>query len=189
MDLRQQKLDLRTKSFKLLKEKAFRRERVILASGKESDFYFDLKPAMLDPDGSKWLSELILHELQGIKADRVGGLEMGAVPLISTVAMRSQKFGRYLTGFFIRKERKDHGTKKLIEGEDIAGRNVVILEDVTTSGGSAMDAVRAARAAGANVTLVLSIVDRGEGAADLYAREGIPFRALFRADEFLNSPS
>jgi orotate phosphoribosyltransferase len=99
--------------------------------------------------------------------------------------MKSQKFGRYLTGFFIRKERKDHGTKKLVEGEIIEGKDVVILDGVTTSGGSAMDAVRAARGAGANVTLVLSIVDRGEGAAELYASEGIPFRWLFRADEFL----
>ena len=188
MDLRQQKLDLRTKSFKLLKEKAFRRERVTLSSGKESDFYFDLKPAMLDPEGSRWLSELILHELQGVKADRVGGMEIGAVPLVSPVAMKSQKFGRYLTGFFVRKERKDHGTKKLIEGEDIADKDVVILDDVTTSGKSAMDAVRAARNAGARVTLVLSIVDRGEGAVDLYAKEGIPFKSLFRAQEFLASP-
>src|SRR3990170_2987126 len=176
MDLRHQELDLRTKSFNLLKEKAFRREHVVLASGKDSEFYFDLKPAMLDPDGAKWLSELILHKLQGVKVDRIGGLEMGAVPLVSTVALRSQKFGRYLPGFFIRKERKDHGTKKLIEGDDISGKNVVILDDVTTSGGSAMDAVRAATNAGANVTLVLAIVDRGEGAAELYASEGIPFK-------------
>lgn len=187
MDLRQQKLDLRTKSFKLLKEKAFKRESVTLASGGQSGYYFDMKPAMLDPDGSKWLSELILHDLQGTKADRIGGLEMGAVPLVSTVAMKSQKFGRYLTGFFIRKERKDHGTKKLIEGEDIRDKDVVILDDVTTSGGSAMEAVKAARAAGANVTLVLSIVDRGEGAAELFASEEIPFHCLFRADQFLSS--
>jgi orotate phosphoribosyltransferase len=185
MDLKRQKLDLRTRLFKLLKEKAFKRERVILASGRESDFYFDMKPAMLDPEGAGLMAELILHELQGVKADAIGGLVMGAVPLVSPVAMKSQKFGRSLPGFFIRKEPKDHGTQKLIEGDSIEGKKVVILDDVTTSGGSALEAVNAAGDAGAEVTLVLSIVDRGEGAAELYEREGVPFRWIFRADEFL----
>jgi orotate phosphoribosyltransferase len=185
MDLRQENLELRTKAFQLIKAKSFRRERVTLASGKESDFYFDLKPSMLDPEGSKLLADLILYNLQGVKAERVGGLEMGAVPIVPVVALRSPRMARYLIGFFIRKERKDHGTMKLVEGDDIAGKDVVILDDVTTSGGSAMDAVRAAEEAGANVTLVLSIVDRGEGAAERYEREGIPFKWLFRADEFL----
>ncbi|MGC1179547.1 MAG: orotate phosphoribosyltransferase [Methyloceanibacter sp.] len=185
MDLKRQRLDLRTKLFNLLKEKSFRREKVVLASGKESDFYFDMKPAMLDPEGAGLMAELILHELQGVKADCIGGLVMGAVPLVSPVAMKSHKFGRSLVGFFIRKEAKDHGTKKLVEGDSIEGKKVVILDDVTTSGGSAMEAVRAAREAGATVTLVLSIVDRGEGAAELYASEGLDFYCLFRAEEFL----
>ncbi len=187
MDRRQERFELRNSAHQLLKAKAFRRGKITLASGRESDFYFDLKPAMLDPDGAKLLAELVLHELQGVKADRIGGLEMGAVPLISPIALKSQKFGRYLSGFFVRKERKDHGTQKRVEGEDIAGKDVVVLDDVTTSGASAMEAVRVARQAGANVTLVLSIVDRGEGAAELYEKEGIPFRCLFRADEFLSA--
>jgi orotate phosphoribosyltransferase len=186
MDLKHQKLDLRTKLFKLLKEKALKKGRVTLASGRESDFYFDMKPAMLDPEGASLMAELILHELQGVKADAIGGLVMGAVPLVSPVAMKSHKFGRSLRGFFIRKEPKDHGTKKLIEGDSIQGTKVVILDDVTTSGGSAMEAVKAAEDAGAEVTLVLAIVDRGEGAAELYEREGVPFGRLFRADEFLS---
>jgi orotate phosphoribosyltransferase len=93
---------------------------VVLASGKESDFYFDMKPAMLDPDGAALLADLILHELEGVSADCVGGLEMGAVPLIAPVAMRSSAFGRYLPGFFVRKTVKDHGTKKHVDGIDIA---------------------------------------------------------------------
>ena len=185
MDLKRQRLELRPKLFDLLKKKAFRRGAVKLASGRESDFYFDMKPAMLDPEGGLMMADLILIDLQGVKADFVGGLVMGAVPLVAPVAMRSQNYGRFLRGFFIRKEPKDHGTKKLIEGDDIEGKEVVILDDVTTSGGSAMEAVHAAQEAGAKVTLVLSIVDRGEGAVDLYAAEGIPFKCLFRADEFL----
>jgi orotate phosphoribosyltransferase len=110
---------------------------------------------------------------------------MGAVPLIAPVAMRGLDFGRRLPGFFVRKAVKDHGTKKRVDGNDIAGKSVIILEDVTTTGGSAMDAVKAVTEAGATVALVISILDRGEGAADLYAQAGIPFKSLFRADEFL----
>jgi len=182
---RNRTLELRNKLFALLKERAFRRGRVVLASGRESDFYFDMKPAMLDPEGASLMAELILQQLQGVNADCIGGLEMGAVPLIAPVAMRSPDFGRHLPGFFVRKAVKDHGTKKRVDGADISGKTVVILEDVTTTGGSAMDAVKAVTEAGAKVALVLSILDRGEGAADLYAKTGIPFKSLFRAEEFL----
>jgi orotate phosphoribosyltransferase len=187
MTERERNAELRHRLFLLLKERAFRRGRIVLASGRESDFYFDMKPAMLDPDGAALLAELILQQIQGVKADCVGGLEMGAVPLIAPVAMRSRDFGRRLAGFFVRKAVKDHGTRKRVDGADIAGKTVVILEDVTTTGASAMDAVRAVEEAGAKVALVVAILDRGEGAADLYAKAGIPFTSLFRAEEFLAS--
>ena len=185
MDERNKTVELRERLFTLLKERAFRRGRIVLASGRESDFYFDMKPAMLDPDGAALMAELILQQLQDVTADCIGGLEMGAVPLIAPVAMRSVAFGRRLPGFFVRKAVKDHGTKKRVDGADIAGKTVVILEDVTTTGGSAMDAVKAVTEAGAKVALVISILDRGEGAAELYAKAGIPFTSLFRAEEFL----
>lgn len=187
MNQQSRDLESRNKLFMLLKERAFRRGRIVLASGRESDFYFDMKPAMLDPEGAALLSELILQAIQGVKADCIGGLEMGAVPLIAPVAMKSPDFGRHLPGFFVRKAVKDHGTKKRVDGADIAGKTVVILEDVTTTGGSAMDAVKAVQDAGAKVALVLSILDRGEGAAELYAKAGVPFKSLFRAEEFLGS--
>ncbi|MCJ7599682.1 MAG: orotate phosphoribosyltransferase [Methyloceanibacter sp.] len=186
MDQSSRTLERRNSLFNLLRLRAFRRGRIVLASGKESDYYFDMKPAMLDPQGAGLLAELILEELQGVSADCIGGIEMGAVPLIAPVAMRSPDFERYLSGFFVRKAVKDHGTKKRIDGTDIAGKTVVILEDVTTTGGSAMDAVNAVQDAGAKVALVLSILDRGEGAAELYAKAGIPFKSLFRAEEFLS---
>jgi orotate phosphoribosyltransferase len=175
----------RNRLYMLLRERAFRRGRVVLASGKESDYYFDMKPAMLDPDGASLMAELILQEIQGLNVDAVGGLEMGAVPLIAPVAMKSPAFGRYLPGFFVRKAVKDHGTQKRVDGNDITGKSVVILEDVTTTGGSAMDAVKAVEEAGAKVALVISILDRGEGAAELYEKAGIPFKSLFKAEEFL----
>jgi orotate phosphoribosyltransferase len=179
--------DAREKLFALLKEKAFRRGKVILASGRESDYYFDMKPAMLDPDGAALMAEIILQQIQDVKADCVGGMEMGAVPLIAPVAMQSRKSGRPLPGFFVRKTVKDHGTQKRVDGNDIASKTVVILEDVTTTGASAMDAVQAVTEAGAKVALVISILDRGEGAAELYAKAGIPFKSLFTAEEFLCS--
>jgi orotate phosphoribosyltransferase len=183
----QETFQRRNQLFMLLRERAFKRGRVVLASGKESDYYFDMKPAMLDPDGAELMAELILKEIQGVTADAVGGLEMGAVPLIAPVAMKSPAHGRYLPGFFVRKAVKDHGTQKRVDGNDIAGKSVVILEDVTTTGGSAMDAVKVVQDAGAKVAMVISILDRGEGAAELYAKAGVPFKSLFKAEEFLNA--
>jgi hypothetical protein len=88
--------DYRAELFELIRTRSFGRGKIMLASGRESDFYFDMKPAMLDPDGANLLAELILHELQDVKADCIGGLEMGAVPLIAPVAMRSSGVGRLL---------------------------------------------------------------------------------------------
>jgi len=176
----------RTRAFNIIKEKSFRRGTITLASGKESAYYLDLKPTMFDPEGARLLADLVLQRLDGVKVDCIGGLEMGAVPLISAVAVRSGMLGRPLPGFFVRKVVKDHGTRRLIEGTAaIAATRVAILEDVTTTGESAMLAVRAAQDAGATVSLVLSIVDRQEGAAELFGRAGLAFGELFTADEFL----
>ena len=175
----------RDKLFDLLKTRAFRRGRIVLASGRESDFYFDMKPAMLDPEGAALMAELIMQELEGVEADLVGGLEMGAVPLIAPVAMKSRDFGRSLAGFFVRKAVKAHGTKKRVDGNDVAGKTVVILEDVTTTGGSALEAVQAVRDAGGTVALVLTILDRGEGADAVFKQAGVEFKSLFKAQEFL----
>jgi orotate phosphoribosyltransferase len=185
MDQRRSPIDLRNRLFDLIKERSFRRGSFTLASGKQSAYYFDSKSTMLHPEGASLLVALIFDELRDVKADCVGGLEMGAVPLIAPVAMRSLESGRPLTGFFVRKAPKDHGTKQRIEGLDVSGRTAVILEDVTTTGGSAMQAVEAVRAVGGTVALVLSILDRREGAAELYAAAGVPFKSLFRAEEFL----
>ena len=177
--------DARARLAEIIRTRSFGRGEITLASGRKSNFYFNLKPTMLDAEGASLLAELTLDALAGETIDYVGGLEMGAVPLIAPVAMRSPEFGRSLAGFFVRKTVKDHGTKKRVDGADIAGKTVVILEDVTTTGGSAMEAVKTVEEAGAKVALVLSILDRGEGASDLYAKEGVPFKSLFHAEEFL----
>jgi orotate phosphoribosyltransferase len=121
-----------------------------LVSGRTSSFYFNMKPTMLDAEGAHLIATLILDALEGSKVDLIGGLEMGAVPLATAVAVASHARGRPLQAFFVRKQAKEHGAKKLVEGlapsESLAGKRVVILEDVTTTGGSAMKAIEAAKA-------------------------------------------
>ncbi|WP_072396350.1 orotate phosphoribosyltransferase [Hyphomicrobium sp. CS1GBMeth3] len=178
----------KTRLFEIIKSKSFVRGHVVLASGKESDHYFDMKPTMFDPEGAELLAELIFADIARTDADIVGGLEMGAVPLITPVSIAARRAGRALPGFFVRKTVKDHGTKKLVEGlSGVGGKRVAIVEDVTTTGGSAMKAVEALKAAGATIALVISILDREEGATKLYADAGIPFASLFKASEFLSS--
>jgi orotate phosphoribosyltransferase len=184
-------MEMRHTLMRLIRERSFGRGRIKLASGRESDFYFDLRPTTLHPAGATCIGELIVDALAGIDADYVGGLEMGAVPIATAVAVASHARGRNLQAFFVRKKPKEHGEKKLVEGlpkgETLRGRNVVVVEDVTTTGGSALQAARALREEGANVVQVLTIVDRLEGAAENFAAEELPFRALFTAEDFLQA--
>lgn len=117
-----------------------------LASGRTSTFYFNMKPTMLDPEGAYLISTLILEQLavDGVNADMVGGLELGAVPIASSVCAVSHRVGQPISAFLVRKQAKEHGTKSLVEGlgrdESLVGKRVVIVEDVTTTGGSAIKA-------------------------------------------------
>lgn len=182
---------LRAKAFALIKARSFRRGKFVLASGKTSEYYLDMKPTMFDPEGSHALAALLLDHISDLQVDYVGGLALGAVPLISTLTMLSYQTKKPVSGFFVRKEVKDHGTKKLVEGlgdgESLQGKKVVILDDVTTTGGSSMIAVDAAQQSGAEVILGLSIVDRDEGASACYGKRNIPFEAVFSARDFLAS--
>mgnify|MGYP001244298803 CR=1 FL=1 len=180
--------DLRQAVYDLIREKSFIRKPVTLSSGKQSNHYFDMKPSMLDPVGANILAELIFEMLPNTRIDYVSGLELGAVPLIGPIVMMSANKNRPIPGLIVRKKPKEHGTQRLVEGaDDIHGKNVLVVDDVTTTGDSALKSIRALQAAGANVVLVISILDREEGATDLYKREGILFRPLFRASEFLNA--
>ena len=158
-----------------------------LASGRISDFYCNLKPTMMHPEGAWLIGALVSEAIRPGEADLVGGLEMGAVPIATAVAAASFAAGRPLPAFFVRKAVKEHGTKSLVEGlprgEALAGRRLVIVEDVTTTGGSSVKAIEAVRAEGATVVRVITIVDRQEGAADTFARLGVPFTAILTASE------
>jgi orotate phosphoribosyltransferase len=173
----------------IIAARSFGRGEITLASGRKSDFYFNLKPTMLDPEGAALLAQLALQALADEKLDALGGLEMGAVPISGAVAALSWITGKPLPNFFVRKKPKEHGAKLLVEGltkgESLSGKNVAIVEDVTTTGESALKAAQAAQESGAKVGLVLTIVDRQEGATETFSKAGLRFRALFTADEFL----
>lgn len=191
MDSRRSNLAARVRAFNIIKERSYAEGDFVLTSGRKSKFYLDMKPTMFDPEGASLLAQLVIDciEQQSESVDFVGGLAMGAVPLVSAVTVLSANKAKKLPGFVVRKEAKEHGTKKLIEAAgDLKGKNVVILDDVTTTGESAMAAADVAQKAGAKVVLVLSIVDREEGAAEFYRNKGIPFRSLFRLSEFRNAP-
>jgi orotate phosphoribosyltransferase len=160
-----------------------------LVSGRTSLFYFNMKTTMLHPEGAHLIGQLVCERLAGENVDMVGGLEMGAVPLASAVAAVSGGAEHQsLPAFFVRKQTKEHGTQALIEGlaagETMAGKRLVVVEDVTTTGGSALKAVDTLKQAGAEVVLVLTIVDRQEGARDAFAAAGVPFDALLTVDDF-----
>jgi orotate phosphoribosyltransferase len=179
----------RARLAEIIRKRSFGRGEITLASGRTSNFYFNLKPTMLDPEGAALLAELTYEALKDDGLDYVGGLEMGAVPLAGAVAQLSWIKGHPIAAFFVRKKPKEHGAKLAVEGlakgESLQGKRVVIVEDVTTTGESALKAVEAARDAGGVVALVLTMVDREEGASETFAQAGLAFRSLYKASEFL----
>ena len=181
--------DARKRLAEIIRDKSFGRGEVTLASGRKSDFYFNLKPTMLDPEGAALLAQLALEMLREEKVDYVGGLEMGAVPISGAIAALSFLDGKPLPNFFVRKKPKEYGAKLGVEGLKkgltLARKRVAVIEDVTTTGGSALKAVEAVKDGGGEVKLVLTMVDRQEGADETFKQAGLKFRALFTAGEFL----
>jgi orotate phosphoribosyltransferase len=179
----------RARLHEIIRKRSFGRGEITLASGRKSNFYFNLKPTMFDPEGAALLAELAYEALKDDNLDYIGGLEMGAVPLAAAIAQLSWIKGHPIAAFFVRKKPKEHGARLALEGlaagESLSDQRIVIVEDVTTTGSSAMKAVEAVREAGGNVALVLTMVDREEGATDTFAEAGLPFRSLYRASEFL----
>jgi len=181
----------RARLAEIIRKRSFGRGEITLASGRKSNFYFNLKPTMLDPEGAALLAELTYEALKDDNLDYVGGLEMGAVPLAGALAQLSWMKGHPIAAFFVRKKPKEHGARLSVEGltinESLEGKRIVIVEDVTTTGESALKAVEAVREAGGDVALVLTMVDREEGASQTFAQAGLPFRWLFQASEFLKN--
>jgi orotate phosphoribosyltransferase len=186
-------MDDRARLLALLREKAFRRGRVRLSSGKESDFYIDCKQVSLDPEGLVLIGRLFLAAIEALpeRALAAGGLTLGADPLAAAVALTSHLAGRPIAAFLVRKEPKAHGTRAWIEGTSALqpGTPVAILEDVITTGASTLRAIERAREAGLHVVGVVALVDREEeeGRQRIEAEGGVVVRALFRRGDFLEA--
>jgi orotate phosphoribosyltransferase len=172
----------------LLRERSFERKKVILASGRESDFFIDCKQSVLTAEGHALAGELMFDALSEIpECDAVGGVELGGCPLASAVSLVSFQRGRPLPALYVRKARKDHGSAKLVEGDKAlrAGLRVALLEDVITTGGSSLKAVEALKSAGAEVVGILALVDREEGGAETIRAAGLPLYSLTRRSDFM----
>jgi orotate phosphoribosyltransferase len=169
----------------ILGEKSFKKGHFVLASGAISDHFFDVKITLLDPEGANLAADLILDRISH-DIDAVGGLELGACPIVSAVCVKSYPAGKKLKTFYVRKAKKDRGTNKLIEGCTLEkGNKVILVEDVTTTGGSVMDAIAAVQEEGAIVVKVLSIVDRLQGARENLEKKGIALDSLFTKHDFM----
>jgi orotate phosphoribosyltransferase len=172
----------------LIRSRSYRRGRFRLSSGKESDHYFNLKPTMMHPRGAYLAAKAFMDRVRAENVTLIGGLEMGAVPILGALAAVSEFEGAPIDTFFVRKEPKAHGTKDKIEGlgleESLHGRRVLVADDVATSGGSIMKAVEPIREAGGIVDVALVLLDRNEGATEYLHGHGIRLASVFRSDQF-----
>ena len=171
-----------TRLAELVNELSVVRGKVTLASGLESDFYVDMRRATLHHEAAPLIGHVMLDMLEeaGLgtdEIDAVGGLTMGADPVAAAMLHAAASRGLDLDAFVVRKAAKDHGMRRRIEGPDVAGRRVVVLEDTSTTGGSPLEAVEALREAGADVRAVAVIVDRATGARERIEAAGLPYYA------------
>ena len=155
-----------------VKELAVVRGRVTLASGKEADYYVDMRRVTLDGAASP----LVGRVMSDLKFEAVGGLTLGADPVATAMLHARAAAGGRLDAFVVRKEAKSHGLQRRIEGADVVGRRVLVVEDTSTTGGSALAAVEAVRQAGGQVVAVAVVVDRATGAAERVAEAGLEYR-------------
>lgn len=168
---------------KILLDKAVKSGDFTLASGRKSTYYINGKMATLDSEGLYLTAEIMLDMMADTDCDAVGGPTLGADPMIGAIIALAHARGRKLTGFIVRKETKDHGTASRIEGPIEKGMKAIIVEDVATTGGSAMRAIEAARAAGCEIVKVMVIVDRDEGAKEFFAEKRISYEFIFSKQE------
>ena len=153
-----------------------------LTSGKSSKYYFDGRLLSLDPEGARLIAEAFIPVLRRAEVEAVGGLTLGADPIVSTIALASGLQGKGIPGFIVRKEAKVHGTGQGIEGPLRSGSRVAIVDDVCTTGGSLFQAIEAAEAAGCSVVKVAAVLDRREGGSEELRKRGYDFLALLEAN-------
>ncbi len=174
---------LRDRLLDLLCEFAYKEGDFVLSSGQQSSYYINCKPVTLHPEGALATGKLLLSMLAA-DVDAVAGLTLGADPMVTAVSVVSALGDRPIPALIVRKEAKGHGTMAYIEGPTLSeGATVVVLEDVVTTGKSAMQAVERLRGAGYKVDRVLSLIDREQGGAEFYRSVGLDFEAVFTIKE------
>ncbi len=170
----------------ILQKKSLLRGDFTLTSGKKSTYYIDARLTTLDAEGLNLIGTIFLEEIKKDSSiNAVGGPTMGADPIVGSVLALSHEAGYPLVGFLVRKQEKGHGTAKLIEGNLKPGDKVVMIEDVVTTGGSVIKAINAVRDSGAEVSKLLVIVDREEGAKSKFEEMGVKFFSIFQIRELL----
>ncbi|KOG88079.1 orotate phosphoribosyltransferase [Streptomyces varsoviensis] len=157
--------DVRDELLRQIKDKAVVHGKVTLSSGLEADYYIDLRRITLDAEAAPMVGRLMLDLTADLDFDAVGGLTLGADPVATSMLHAAAARGRKLDAFVVRKAQKTHGMQRRIEGPDIKGRRVLVVEDTSTTGGSPLTAVEAAREAGAEVVAVATIVERSAASA------------------------
>lgn len=157
--------------------------KVTLSSGKEADYYVDLRRVTLGATAAPLVGQVMLETTKDLDFDAAGGLTMGADPIGIAIMHQAHAAGRAVDAFVVRKAAKAHGMQKQIEGPEISGRNVLIVEDTSTTGNSPLTAAKAAKAAGANVVGVAVIVDRDSGAREVIENEGFAYYAAFSSSD------
>ena len=167
----------------LVRSQAIVHGRVTLSSGREADYYVDLRRTTLSAAAAPLVGKVMLDLTSDLDYDAVGGLTMGADPIAAAMLHQAAAQGRQLDAFVVRKEAKAHGMQKQIEGPDIAGRRVLVVEDTSTTGGSPLAALAAVRAAGAIPVGVATIADRATGAGEKIEAEGVPYRYAFSLED------
>lgn len=178
----------RERLIELVNELAIQRGQFTLASGRTSSYYVDMRRATLHHEAGPLIGHVMLDMLEeagfgpGV-VESVGGLTMGADPVATAIMHAAASRALDIDAFVVRKEAKDHGMKRQIEGPDISGRNVVVLEDTSTTGGSPIQALEAAREAGANVLAVAVVVDRVTGAKEKIEAYGVPYLAALHLED------
>jgi orotate phosphoribosyltransferase len=157
----------------------------VLVSGMKSTYYINGKKTTSDPEGLYCICRLIWEQIKDLPLDAIGGPTLGADPIVGAYAALSYLTGQPLPLFIVRKEAKGHGTGKMVEGFDIEGKKVVMVEDVITTGGSAFRAIETVQAMGCEVIDVIALVDREQGGKEAFAERGLPYSPFFSISELL----
>ncbi|MER6122501.1 orotate phosphoribosyltransferase [Streptomyces sp. NPDC001795] len=176
--------DVRGALLQQIKDKAVVHGKVTLSSGLEADYYVDLRRITLDGEAAPLVGQVLLDLTADLDFDAVGGLTMGADPVAAAMLHAAAARGKKLDAFVVRKGAKAHGLQRRVEGPEIKGRRVLVVEDTSTTGGSPLTAVEAVREAGAEVVAVATIVDRATGAAEkIQEGAGVPYLFAYSKDE------